>query len=128
MVVWQKGRSLVRLIYEITSRQVVARDAGLCNQARRAGVSIVLNIAEGFERNGNKEFVHFLYIAKGSSGELRALSYLLFDLKYITEEEFEIVKTKTGEISRMITGFIKYLRSTEIKGAKFKMNEKQKAS
>ncbi len=89
------------------------------DQIRRASVSIFSNIAEGFERNGSKEFRQFLSISKGSAGEVRAQLYVAFDLEYITKEEFEKLNSLVFDTSRMISGFINYLRDSELKGAKF---------
>ena len=79
-------------------------------QIRRASVSISSNIAEGFERNSDKEFVYFLYVAKASAGEIRSQLYLAFDLNYLGHEGFEDLREKVIEISKMIGGLIKYLK------------------
>jgi four helix bundle protein len=81
------------------------------NQVTRASVSIMSNIAEGFERKSNNEFVQFLFVAKGSAGELRSQLYVAFDLKYIDEKKFNELLQKTEEISKSLSGFIKYLRT-----------------
>lgn len=86
---WQKARELTREIYKISNDGSFGKDYGLRDQIRRASVSIVSNIAEGFERNGSKEFKQFLSISKGSAGEVRAQLYIALDLEYITKEEFE---------------------------------------
>jgi len=76
---WQKARQLTKRIYEITKKGALAKDYGLKDQIRRASVSIMSNIAEGFERGGNKEFIQFLSTAKGSSGEVRSQLYVIVD-------------------------------------------------
>jgi four helix bundle protein len=91
----------------------------LTNQIRRAAISIVSNIAEGFERNGDKEFIQFLTVAKGSCGEIRAQLYVAFDQGYVDEESFLNIQSKLEETSRMISGLIKYLKQSEFKGSKF---------
>ncbi|MES2484826.1 MAG: four helix bundle protein [Bacteroidota bacterium] len=85
---WQKARILNKKIYQITDADVFRKDFDLARQIRRCSVSISSNIAEGFERNTDKEFIHFLYIAKGSAGEVRSQLYLALDLNYISQEVF----------------------------------------
>lgn len=107
---WKKAREFNSLIYQITNNQDFDRDFDLKRQIRKASVSISSNIAEGFERNTNKEFIHFLYIAKASAGEVRSQLYLSFDLNYIHQSSFSELKEKVTEISKMISGLIKYLK------------------
>jgi four helix bundle protein len=116
---WQKARELTREIYKISNDGSFGKDYGLRDQIRRASVSIVSNIAEGFERNGSKEFKQFLSISKGSAGEVRAQLYIALDLEYITKEEFEKLNSLVFDTSKLISGFINYLRDSELKGAKF---------
>ena len=106
---WQKARLLNKRIYTITDSDLFRRDFDLSRQIRRSSVSISSNIAEGFERNTDKEFIHFLFIAKGSAGEVRSQLYLAFDLNYITEEVFNELLSEISEISKLLSGFIKYL-------------------
>lgn len=98
--VWSKARELTASIYNRTYKGAFSKDFGLRDQIRRAAVSTLSNIAEGFERGGAKEFTRFLVMAKGSCGEVRAQLYVALDQKYIT----------AVEVSRMISGLIKYLR------------------
>jgi len=113
IVSWQKARELNLSIYTITNKnETFKKDFGLRDQIRRSSISISSNIAEGFERQTTKEFIRFLYIAKASAGEFRSQLYLAFDLKYITNEDFEKLKLKVSEASKLISGLIKYLNST----------------
>jgi four helix bundle protein len=116
---WKKARTLTRQIREITSSKEFSRDYSLKDQLRRASVSIMSNIAEGFERDGNKEFIQFLSHAKGSAGEIRSQLYVALDDKLITEQQFRILQSRTKEVSKMIGGFIGYLKASELKGSKF---------
>ena len=102
----QRARTLTFSIYKILGSN---KDYGFKDQIQRASVSVMNNIAEGFERRGDKEFKHFLSIAKGSCGEVRSMLYLGCELKYITKQEFEELYTLTIETSKMIAGFMKVL-------------------
>ncbi|MCG3165874.1 MAG: hypothetical protein POELPBGB_01649 [Bacteroidia bacterium] len=116
---WQKARELTRAIYKVSSENSFSKDFGLRDQIRRASVSVLSNIAEGFERNGSKEFIHFLSIAKGSAGEVRAQLYVAFDLEYISKTEFDDLSRLATDTSKMIGGFMTYLKNSDLKGAKF---------
>ncbi len=117
--VWQLAKNVANQIYDITSVGKFSQDYVLRDQIRRAVVSIFSNIAEGFERNGNKEFVQFLSIAKASCGEVRAQLIFAKEREYISGEQFESVITNLLCLSSQIAGFIKYLRQSEMKGLKF---------
>jgi four helix bundle protein len=117
---WKKAREFTRDIYQITGTNEFARDFGLRDQLRRAAISVMSNIAEGFERDGNKEFQQFLYLAKGSCGEIRAQLYIALDQGYIAHDDFVKLATKALEINRMLAGFITYLQRSELHGRKFK--------
>ncbi|MCV9932448.1 four helix bundle protein [Flavobacterium sp. LS1R47] len=106
---WQKSRIFNKRIYLITENSNFKKDFDFARQIRRASISISSNIAEGFERNTDKEFVYFLYVAKASAGEVRSQLYLAFDLGYIIKEEFETLLESVTEISKLLSGFIKYL-------------------
>jgi four helix bundle protein len=110
---WQKARQFNKRIYEITDTQNFKRDFDLVRQIRRASISISSNIAEGFERNTDKEFIQFLYIAKASAAEVRSQLYLAFDLNYIEKMEFEELFNDVSDISKLISGFIKYLNDSQ---------------
>ncbi len=117
---WKIARELTNEIYRVTSQGSFARDTGLCNQIRRASVSIMSNIAEGFERDGNKEFCSFLSIAKGSAGEVRSQLYVALDRGYLSQDDFDRIYVMADEDGRVIGGLMKYLRQSDIKGLKFK--------
>ncbi len=110
---WQKSRIFNKRIYLITEEVNFKNDFDFVRQIRRASLSVSSNIAEGFERNTDKEFIHFLFIAKASAGEVRSQLYLAFDLNYITKEIFEELLNEVSEISKLIAGFIKYLQSSQ---------------
>lgn len=118
--VWQKARILCHEIYHVSNRRGFAKDFGLRDQVWRASVSILSNIAEGFERDGSKEFIQFLSLAKGSAGEFRAQLYVASDQSYLTEKEFDKLKGQVQEVSRLTYGLMKYLRNSNLKGNKFK--------
>jgi four helix bundle protein len=118
--VWKLSRSLANLIYNVSSVGNFARDFALRDQIRRASISVVSNIAEGFERDGDKEFIQFLFMAKGSCGEVRAQLYLASDRAYLSEEQFSTLTRHATELSRMISGLIKYLRHSQLTGKKYK--------
>ena len=107
---WKESRDFNKAIYEHTNRGDFEKDFDLQRQIRRASVSINSNIAEGFERNKNREFIHFLYISKASAGEVRSQLYLAMDLGYLEEKEFVVLKEKIENIFEMLSGFIKYLQ------------------
>lgn len=107
--VWQQSRKFVKEIYRITNNSKFSRDYSLRDQLRRSSISIMSNISEGFERKGKKEFLHFLYLSKGSAGEIRAQLYAAYDLCYIDKSEFENLYKAIESISMSIAGFIKYL-------------------
>jgi four helix bundle protein len=117
---WQKARELTKQVYRATGRGAFSSDYGLKDQIRRASVSIMSNIAEGFERNGTGEFVQFLATAKGSAGEVRSQLYVALDQRYIDDRTFATLSTSASEISRMVSGLMTYLRKSNIKGTKFR--------
>ncbi|CAM5594553.1 four helix bundle protein [Pseudomonas aeruginosa] len=117
---WQLAREMTKTIYAISNDGAFARDFGLRDQIRRASVSIMSNIAEGFERGGDKEFFQFVSLAKGSSGEVRAQLYVALDAGYIDQQTFSRLSDMATQINRMLAGLMKYLRSSELKGSKYK--------
>jgi four helix bundle protein len=119
---WRKGRELARLVYQVSARPEFARDFGLSNQIRRSAVSVLSNIAEGFERGGNGEFRYFLSVAKGSAGEVQAQLYVALDAGFISQSEFEQLYKLARDTSRLIGGFMRFLQRSALEGPKFKMS------
>jgi four helix bundle protein len=117
---WQRARDLTRRVYQISSEGLFARDYALRDQMRRACISTMSNIAEGYERSGTKEFVQFLSVAKGSVGEVRSQLYVALDQEYMSVATFEQLSGEAMEISRMLSGLMKYLRKAGMKGTKYK--------
>ena len=116
---WKKARELTNTVYEATGTGRFARDFGLKDQIRRASISILSNIAEGFER-GDREFLQFLAVAKGSCGEVRAQLYIAVDQGYLSQDLFEKLSNNADEIGRLISGLMKYLSNSELKGSKYR--------
>ena len=116
---WQKARQLTREVYRKSKIGPLSKDYGLKDQMRRAAVSVMSNIAEGFERGGTREFVHFLSIAKGSLGELEAQLYVARDQNYIDDDEFASLKALARSTKLIIGGLMSYLRQSRLKGAKY---------
>lgn len=117
---WKIARELTKDVYRVSKNDGFFRDYGLRDQICRSSVSIMSNVAEGFERDGDKEFCNFLSIAKGSAGETRSLLYVALDQDYISKNEFELLASKTIENARVISGLASYLRQSDLKGRKFK--------
>jgi four helix bundle protein len=117
---WQKARELTRRVYEVSSEGQFSRDFALRDQIRRVAVSVLSNIAEGFERDGNREFRQFLSQAKGSAGEVRAQLYVALDAAFISQVQFDELFRLATETGRLIAGFIRYLEQSSLSGTKFK--------
>lgn len=120
MISWQKSRALTRRVYEVSKRREFARDFELRGQMRSASISVMSNIAEGFERGGDKEFLQFLSTAKGSCGEVRSQLYVALDQSYIAPVEFDSLSSEVVEVSKLVAGFMTYLRQSELRGNKFR--------
>ncbi len=124
--VWRHAKLLASTIYRLTNGAAFARDFGLRDQIRRAAVSIVSNIAEGFGRKSNFQFLHFLEIASGSTAEVEAQLYIALDLGYISQSQFDETFEDANRVGQMLTIFMQYLRGkpnrpamTEDKGAHY---------
>jgi four helix bundle protein len=117
---WKRARVLTRAVYECSKSRDFHRDYGLRDQIRRAAVSVMSNIAEGFERGGKREFHQFLAIAKASAGEVEAQLYVALDQSYITPEQFATVKDLAVSTKQLIGGFMRYLGESNLMGVKYR--------
>jgi four helix bundle protein len=117
--IWKEARKLAKEIHLISIETELKSDFRFKNQIKASSGSVMDNIAEGFERDGNLEFRQFLSIAKGSAGETRSQLYRIFDFEYISEQKFEILKTDYENLSGKIKNFITYLNKKDFKGNKF---------
>ena len=117
---WQEARELARLTYQITRRVAFSKDFGLKDQLQRAAVSVGSNIAEGFARNGNKEFAKFLWIAKGSATEVQSQLYTALDVGYISESDFKTLYEKAESCIILIYRFLKAIRTSPLPGERYK--------
>jgi len=120
IIAWQKARQLTKDIYNCAKTAPFAKDFGLRDQIQRASVSSMANIAEGFERGGDKEFIQFLSHSKGSCGEVRSHLYVALDQKYINQAAFDQLYNRSTEVSRLVSGFMTYLQQSSLRGKKFR--------
>ena len=116
---WQIARELVNLIYDATAKKPFT-DFSLKDQLRRAAVSVISNIAEGFERGSRDEFLYFLYIAKGSCGEVRAQLYIALDRRFITSQDFALATDKCKQVSATLYKFIEGFKAKGFTGLRHK--------
>lgn len=107
---WIAARNLVQEIYRVTSQGAFAKDYGLRDQIRRAAVSVMSNIAEGFERGSRREFIQFLIIARGSLAEVRSQLYVALDLEYLDQASFDRLSEQASRTAKLVNGFVSYLR------------------
>ncbi len=121
--IWKDARHLTQAIYRLTAAEKFSKDFGLRDQIRRAAVSIMSNIAEGYERGGNPEFTQFLYVAKGSCGEVRSQLYIALDQGYTEQKQTDELMESFKRLSSMVSNPITYLRSSGMKGEKFKSSQ-----
>ena len=117
--IWQEARILAKDIYRLTSTEPFSKDYRFCGQIRAAAGSIMDNIAEGFEKENNKEFIQFLYIAKGSCGEVRSQLHRARDVEFISDEEYKEYIDRSINLNTSIYNFIKYLKNSDISGIRY---------
>jgi len=117
--IWIEARELCKVVYEITSTSPFNSDFKFKDQIRASAGSSMDNIAEGFDRGGNKEFYQFLSISRGSIGEVRSQAYRAFDNKYITEEKLNELLERTDSLSRKTYNLMQHLKNSDIKGLKY---------
>ena len=120
---WQTARQLVRAVYEASGGNAFARDFGLRDQIRRGAVSIMANIAEGFGRGGNREFVQFLAVAKGSTHEVISHLYVALDQGYVSQAQFDALSAQARQVGRITGGLMEYLRKSPLKGPRHRPEE-----
>ena len=123
ILAWQKARALCKIVGSYIDEGRFKKNFSLLDQIERSSGSIMDNIAEGFERSGNREFLQFLYISKGSCGEFRSQLYRALDREYINESEFNELYLLAKEIISMLQKLINYLEQSEIKGLKYKTRQ-----
>jgi four helix bundle protein len=119
MEIWKEARELCSRIFEITSEGRFGSDYRFRDQVRASAGSVMDNIAEGFERGGNKELIQFLSIAKGSCGEVRSQVHRAYDFKYLSKDVHTSLIGLTLNLSKHISGFMTYLKNSQIKGTKY---------
>ena len=124
LLVWQKARLLTKEIY-YEFKGLKFKDHGLCDQIQRASVSVMSNIAEGFERGTRQELINYLFIAKGSAGEVRAQLYVALDAGYLNLETFKHLNSLVIECSRLISRFVSSLKVSKFQGLQYKRPEKK---
>ncbi len=118
--VWRAARALTKAIYRVSSTGQFARDFQLTNQIRRSANSVMSKIAEGFEGDGNREFQHFLAVAKGSCGEVRSQLFIAFDQGYVALNEFQSLCQEATKVSRLLSALMKHLRQSQMGDRKYK--------
>lgn len=118
--VWKMARQLCKKVWKVTQKESFSKDFALKNQINRSSGSAMDNIAEGFERNGNGEFVHFLFVSKGSAGEVRSQIVRSYDRQYINRVEFEELYGDAKKLGGALMNFIKSIKDSDYKGPKYK--------
>ncbi len=117
---WKMARELTKQVYKVSNRAPFSRDFALRDQIRRAAISVMSNIAEGYDRSGTGEFVQFLATAKGSAAEVRCQLYVALDQDYIDNKQFDSLSGLAADTANMIGGLMNYLRRSGYKGTKYR--------
>jgi four helix bundle protein len=117
--IWQEARELSKLVFKLTSKEPFASDYRFRDQMRASAGSVMDNIAEGFDRGGNKEFYQFLSVSRGSCGEVRSQSYRANDWEYIASDQFNELLDRTERISRKTISLMNHLKKSENRGSKY---------
>ena len=120
ILAWQEARTLAKMVYDITRKGALAKDFGLRDQIQRAAVSVGSNIAEGFERSGSREFQNFLWIAKGSAGEVASQLYVLLDAGFLSQEDFDLIYHQAHKCSYLLYRLILSIKTSSVSGVKNK--------
>ena len=120
---WQQARTLAKVVYEASGKGAFGRDFALRDQIRRAAVSVMSNIAEGFGRGGAREFVQFLSVARGSASEVSAQLYVALDQGYVSKESFGQLQEQATRTGSVISGLVRYLRTAGLKGSKYRTSD-----
>ena len=126
--IWRESRRLTQDVYDFSKDPKIFKDFALGDQMRRAAVSIMSNIAEGFERGGNQEFIQYLYIAKGSCGEIRSQLYVALDQKYLEQGKVERLLINVKRLSVMIKHLIDHLKRSNLRGPKYGSSSQSRPS
>lgn len=120
LLIWQEARVLVKGIFVLTSKEKFSKEFSLKDQIKRSAISVMSNIAEGHGRGGNKEFVHFLFIANGSLSEVKSQLYISFDFNLLNEQELNKFLADIFKIENMIKALVKKMKESEFTGTKFR--------
>ena len=120
LLIWQEARVLVKGIFVLTSKVKFSKELSLKDQIKRSAISVMSNVAEGYGRGGNKEFVQFLYIANGSLNELKSQLYISYDFELLNKEELNKFLADTLKIENMIKALVRKMKDSEFTGVKFK--------
>lgn len=119
LIAWQRSRDLFRVMHQLTSKPPLSNNRSLKDQMTRASLSVMSNIAEGYDRGGDREFIQFLYVSKGSCSELRSQLYAAKDAGYLNHDNFKSAHDLAEETSKILQGLIGAIKGKLLKGRKF---------